>query len=81
MRVFTNHQKKEAIQVQSAQKLYTTSEVANMLPKPMNRNSLAQLVWRVRELRPAKIVPPGTFQWTQFEIDRLIAYRNRRKKA
>lgn len=66
--------------MQSAQKLYTTTQVADMLPKPMNRNSLAQLVWRVRELRPVKVVPPGTFLWTEFEINRLIAYRNRRNK-
>ena len=60
-------------------KLYTTAQVAERIG--IKRNSISQLIWRIQGLRPARVVPPGSFLWTESEVERLVAYRNRRKKA
>ena len=55
----------------------TTAEVAIRLG--VKRETIILTVWRHPELRPARLIPPRNFLWTESEIERLIAHRAARK--
>ncbi len=55
-----------------------TPEVAEILG--MKHKNLLLFLYRHEDLKPQKN-PNNDYIWTQKDIDRLIAYRNRRKKA
>lgn len=56
-----------------------TSEVAELLCT--TRKNIIIILFRSVGLQKPKKSPTGDYLWTQDDIDRFIAYRNRRKKA